>query len=65
MGNLNFDIESQSREDGTTHIYHRDDEKRRIIQKLRNSTGMRIEKIIQQISNGSSLQTCFFIYRRK
>jgi len=65
MAELNFDIESTSKEDGATITHYRDEEKRRIIQKIRNSTGMKVGDIVQQLANGTPLQTCFFIYRKK
>lgn len=65
MAELNFDIESTSKEDGATHTYYQEDEKRRIIQRIRNSTEMKVGDIVQQLANGTPLQTCFFIYRKK
>ena len=61
---LNFDIESTSKEDGAKHTYYRQDEKDRIIEKVKNASGLKAGQVLDILERDLPVQTCFFIYRK-
>lgn len=61
---MNFDIKSTSKEDGKEEILFTSSDKKRVVERVSNHTGVSKGEIIRLLDEGITIQTSFFFYEK-
>ncbi len=62
---VDFDITSVSKEDGKEDTYHTSFDKALIIERLSKSTGIKQGEIVDMLTEGKTVSTCFYHYKKE